>query len=220
MIEYAFPNYKIVQFAKAPLLGHVKTRMQPALSLRASVDLHRILTQHTVDMIARAQACPHELWVDSNLDHLFFRGLVAQSACQLEQQVAGDLGVKMAFAVQSSLSSCKGLILVGSDCPFIDEAYLRKALLSLEAGNEAVIGPANDGGYVLLGLTRYHPSMFKDIDWGTDKVFQQTSHQFEALGIELDILPTLSDIDEPEDLALLKQLPHTNVLSLFAEAVG
>lgn len=219
MIEYSFPNYKIIQFAKAPLLGHVKTRMQPALSLQGSVDLHRSLTQHTVNTIAQAHVCPHELWVDSNLDHIFFRDLVAQSACKLKKQEAGDLGVKMASAVQSSLSSCKGLVLVGSDCPFIDEGYLRKALLSLEAGNEAVIGPANDGGYVLLGLTRYHASMFACVDWGTEKVFQQTARQFEALGIELDVLSVLSDIDEPEDLRLLKNLPRTNALNLFLDTV-
>jgi len=218
MNEYSFPNYKIVQFAKAPLLGHVKTRMQPALCLQGSVDLHRLLTQHTVNTIAQARVCPHELWVDSNLDHPFFKDLVAQSACSLKPQVAGDLGVKMASAVQSSLPSCKGLVLVGSDCPFIDEGYLRKALLSLEAGNEAVIGPANDGGYVLLGLTQYHASMFTGIEWGTERVFQQTVRQFEVLGIELDVLPVLSDIDEPVDLVLLKKLPRTNVLSLFMES--
>jgi len=217
MIECSFPDYKIVQFAKAPLLGHVKTRMQPVLSLQGSVDLHCSLTQHTVNVIAQAHLCSHELWVDSNLDHPFFRDLVAQSGCILKKQVAGDLGVKMASAVQSSLPSCAGLVLVGSDCPFIDEAYLRKALLSLKAGNEAVIGPANDGGYVLMGLTQYHAALFAGIDWGSEKVFQQTVRQFEVLGLELDVLPVLSDIDEPEDLMLLKKLPRTNVLNMFVE---
>ena len=219
MIEYQFPDYRILQFAKAPLLGHVKTRMQPALSLQASVDLHRELTLHTVNTITRAQVCPHELWVGSNLDHPFFSDLVAQSHCSLKVQGPGDLGHKMASAVRDSLSSCKGVLLVGSDCPFIDEEYLHNAVRSLDAGSDAVIGPASDGGYVLLGLNQFHSLMFENIDWGTDKVFQQTCGQFKSLGVDLEILPKLSDIDEPEDLALLENLPATSVLNQFSRTV-
>ena len=219
MIEYQFPNYRILQFAKAPLLGHVKTRMQPTLSLQASVALHRALTLHTVGTITQAQVCPHELWVGSNLDHSFFSDLVAQSNCSLKLQVPGNLGYKMASAVQNSLSSCKGVVLVGSDCPFIDDEYLRSALRSLEAGSDAVVGPASDGGYVLLGLKQFHASMFTNIDWGTDKVLQQTRRQFKSLGIDLEVLTELSDIDEPADLALLQSLPATNAFNQFLSTV-
>ena len=88
---------------------------------------------------------------------------------------------------------------VGADCPTLDAGRLRKASMELEA-HDAVIHPAFDGGYALLGLRRYHPSLFESIEWSTSTVAAETIARISALGWSLHVGETLLDIDEPEDL--------------------
>ncbi len=202
---FEFPDYHFVQFAKAPLPGRVKTRLSGVLSEAQCVSLHKALTRHTAATLLASRLCPTELWAGSEPEHPFFKQLSENFGLPLYRQSEGDLGQRLFAATTAVLSRAKGVILVGSDCPQFDTAYLRRAVTALASGAEAVIGPARDGGYVLLGLSRPSPAPFTDIDWGTEKVLRQTCERLDTLAWQYAKLPALADIDRPEDLRYLHE---------------
>ena len=106
----------------------------------------------------------------------------------------------MRHAMDEGLTRYRKLVFIGADCPALDQAYLRQALALLAAGHPVVLGPADDGGYVLLGLGTAAPGLFGDIDWGTGLVLGQTLQRVQAAGLTPGLLPSLKDIDRPEDL--------------------
>jgi glycosyltransferase A (GT-A) superfamily protein (DUF2064 family) len=95
------------------------------------------------------------------------------------------------------------VIVVGSDCPGFDPAYLCAAAKVLGEGNDAVLGPAQDGGYVLIGLRRSHPGLFDGIGWGSATVAEAQRERFRSLGFNWRELPVRADVDRPEDLWML-----------------
>jgi rSAM/selenodomain-associated transferase 1 len=106
----------------------------------------------------------------------------------------------MAAALARALQRTDRAVLIGSDCPGYHSGYLKAALGAL-TDHDAVLGPAADGGYVLIGLSRYAPQLFAKMPWGTGKVLAQTRAALERLGWSWAELPTLTDLDRPEDLA-------------------
>jgi hypothetical protein len=122
----------------------------------------------------------------------------------LHLQQGDDLGERMARALSRAMPA----IVMGSDCPSLTPADLREAAAALDWGVDAVLGPARDGGYVLLGLRRIDASLFEGITWGTDTVLQETRSRLRSLGWRWHELPTRFDIDRPEDLRLLSPMPR------------
>ena len=108
----------------------------------------------------------------------------------------------MAFAVQSELPNHDALVLIGTDCPALTPAHLQAAAAELKQ-YDAVIYPAEDGGYVLLGLARPCPEVFTDVDWGGGQVFTQTMAKFAAAGTRVAVRETLWDVDVPADFRRL-----------------
>lgn len=188
---------RILVFAKAPVPGRVKTRLIPALGAEGAAQLAGEMLQHTL-YEAAASGLDFELcgepdageWGDLLPDAPFV------------WQGEGGLGERLARAAQRVLGEGANVLLIGADCPALDRTRLRIAAESLEH-HDAVIHPAADGGYVLLGLRRFHPSLFQDIAWSTASVAQQTLDRIAALGWSVHIGDTLADVDEPADLALV-----------------
>ena len=112
-----------------------------------------------------------------------------------------DLGERMYHGLASGLLTHDKVILVGSDCPFIDEAYIEQAVNALDSA-PVVLGPAEDGGYVLIGVTRVAWALFRGVSWGTEAVYGQTVAALEGLGWRYVQLAALPDIDRPQDLPL------------------
>lgn len=192
----------IAQLAKAPLLGKVKTRMQPFLSEAESVQLHQALTEYIVASLSGATACRYELWCSE--PHAFFDQLRKAYAIVLQQQVEGDLGGRLSAIAQRHAGN--PTILIGSDCPFIDTGLTEAIFSHLSTSHDLVIVPASDGGYVALGCRAFWPELFLGIDWGTARVYEQTVRVAERLGLHIITLPTSDDIDRPSDLPLLARL--------------
>ncbi len=111
-------------------------------------------------------------------------------------------------ALLLGLKSYSKVLVVGSDCPFIDEAYLQQALASLNQA-DVVLGPALDGGYVLIGAGRVHPEWFSGVKWGSAKVLAQTRERLESTGSNWRELEALTDIDRPEDLPCWRALQNS-----------
>lgn len=111
-------------------------------------------------------------------------------------------------AASRVLNAGRWPILVGTDCPLLDRSVVLQACAALEQGHEAVVGPAEDGGYVLLGLRRISPRLFTGIEWGGDRVLARTRETLEALGWCRRELDTLWDLDRPDDLRRYLALEH------------
>lgn len=189
-----------LQFAKAPRAGAVKTRLHRRLSPAAAADVARELTCRVA---AALRAIPAgwdaALCVDDTTD-AFLRELAAREGRAMRVQGDGDLGARMWRAVDAALAEYRAVIVVGSDCLGYDAAYLGQAATMLERGCEAVLGPALDGGYVLVGFSRLPPGVFAGVQWSTAAVLAQQRERLAALGLRWDELPVRADIDRPEDL--------------------
>lgn len=205
-----FNDAKILVFAKAPIPGQVKTRLINHLGKSGATKLHQKLVLKTLNTATQANLCPVELWCAPDSQHKFFTECSQRYSITLQTQRGADIGQRMAYAFamtlhaknQMSHGRYNKVLLIGCDCPDFTADYLLQALIQLEQGHDAVIGPALDGGYVLIGLQRYHPTIFQHIDWGTEKVTAQTYHRFEQLEYAWAELAKLRDIDRPQDLTI------------------
>ncbi len=196
---------RLLVFAKAPQAGRVKTRLIPALGADGAARLARWLLDHTLTEARAAGLGPVELCTDPDPHHPAWAAFSPLPDLTLSPQGGGDLGARMARAARRGLESEAAVILLGTDCP----ALTRDRLCRIAAGlrrSAAVLVPALDGGYVALGLTRFHPSLFQDIVWGGADVAETTCRRLQRLGLPFRRLAPLPDIDRPADL---RHLPTT-----------
>jgi len=193
---------RIVIFAKAPIAGAVKTRLIPALGAQGAARLaHRMLT-HTVAEAVAAGAGPVELCVSPSPIASVWQSVALSTNVSWSDQSHGDLGTRMARAVRRVTEAGESIVLIGTDCPQLDRSLLRAAASSLQH-YDATISPTTDGGYVLLGLRRYDPALFRDIVWSTPTVASETLSRLTQLGWTVQHNPIVRDIDQPDDLAYL-----------------
>jgi len=196
---------RVIVFARAPEPGKVKTRLIPVLGEGGAAALHRRLVAHSLRAARDATLGPVELWCDPDTRDTFFFDCEREFGVSLHAQGEGDLGARMERALGAALTRAARAILVGSDIPGLSAQYLRDAERMLLAGNDAVIGPAEDGGYVLIGVSRCDPRLFRGISWGGPEVLAQTRERFAALRWRSSELAVLRDVDRPEDLERLPQ---------------
>lgn len=204
-----FADSRILIFAKAPVAGEVKTRLHEVMDPERAARLHTHMLTALVDRVACAGFAPVDLLVTPAIDHPVFTELSQRFDVRLQLQSQGDLGARMAHAAERALLGVDKVVLLGVDCPGIDGDYLVDLLCRLSADCPVVLGPAEDGGYVALGLTRTDRRLFEDIDWGTGRVMSQTLDRLHELDWSYDSMPELWDVDRPVDLDRLKaSYPH------------
>ena len=202
-----FPSARILLFAKAPVPGQVKTRLIPALGAEGAARLHAVLLARTLALLDEADLAPLELHCAPDVDDPRLRALADKYGVRCLPQCDGDLGARLLTGSADALMRADAAVLIGCDCPELDAAYLQRALQALaDRRTDAVLGPAADGGYVLLGLRRAAPELFMDMPWGTDRVADATRARMAALGWRWTELPVLRDLDRPEDLAWYRTL--------------
>jgi rSAM/selenodomain-associated transferase 1 len=193
---------RILIFAKAPRPGLAKTRLVPALGAAGAARLAERMLIHTLEAARAANIGPVELCAEPVFSDPAWRGFELPPDMSVTAQGPGDLGARMARAAKRCIDRHEHLLLIGIDCPALDAQALRDAALMLET-HQAVMHPAHDGGYVLLGLAAYDASLFSDIPWSTPRVAALTHERLTALGWRNAIGRTLADIDEPADLERL-----------------
>ncbi len=188
---------RIVIFAKAPVPGRVKTRLIPLLGEAGAAQLARKMLADTATNSFSAGAANVELCATPHpADPSWVEQLPA--GVKLTDQGEGELGQRLERAAKRVVDSGERVLLIGTDCPGLDGARLAEAAFRLES-HDAVIYPAEDGGYVLIGLAVTDRSLFTDIAWSTDTVSATTIARIRALGWSLFVGDTLCDIDEPAD---------------------
>ncbi len=201
MSTKVFDNARVLIFAREPVSGEVKTRMQPHLSAAEALALHKALLTHVIGTVRNSNLCNLELWVSSNPRNEYFLSLC--NVNEIYEQAGDDLGARMAHAARSALHRASYVILLGSDCPSVDATYLQEALKLLQQGENIVFGPAEDGGYVMLGLRTVPDVLFEDMPWGSPEVMALTRQRLQAVGERWRELAYKWDVDTPEDLPKL-----------------
>lgn len=197
---------RIVIFAKAPVPGQAKTRLIPALGAEGAARLaHQMLLTTVEEAIAAGLAIP-ELCTTPHPFDPEWKPYLPPEGPRLTDQGDGDLGARLARAAKRVILTRERVLLIGTDCPALDRHRLRAAAEALDT-HDAVIHPAHDGGYALLGLRRFDPSLFSGVAWSSDTVAAATVERIEALGWSLHIGETLRDIDEPADLPATGAMP-------------
>jgi rSAM/selenodomain-associated transferase 1 len=188
-------------FAKAPRPGAVKTRLAKSLGDEAAARLYEAFLR---DLLERLQAvnAHRVLAFASESDAAYCTGLCG-SGYELTVQIGVDLGARMAaFFQQQFAAGARRVVLVGSDAPGLPVERIEKAFCELQY-RDVVIGPCNDGGYYLIAMRRLIDSAFCDIDWSTDRVFQQTINRLHERQVSHSVLDPWYDVDISRDLLRL-----------------
>ena len=203
------PDARLIVFAKAPVAGKAKTRLIPALGAGGAAALHSRLVTHTLTTVTSAAFCPVQLWCAPDTTHPFFDRCKNNFPITLHQQQGNDLGERMAHAINHNLQQGFISVIIGTDCPALTASDFEQVLTHLHSGTDIVLAPASDGGYVLMGLTRFSPVLFSEIRWGTDEVLATTHERIATLQWPLIELDTFQDIDRPQDLPEAERLLGT-----------
>ena len=199
---------RLVIFTRFPEPGQTKTRLIPVLGAEGAAELQREMTQHTLRWAKElVKAAPVRVEVrfeggdENEMKECFGEDIFY---CP---QGPGDLGCRMVRAFQDAFRiSVRHVVLVGADCPEITPRLVSDAFERL-ANNDLVLGPATDGGYYLIGLRSETPTLFDAMPWGTGEVFRETMRRAEGLALSTSVLIPLSDVDQPEDIAVWRRVP-------------
>lgn len=190
-----FENALII-FIKNPEEGKVKTRLAKTIGSSGALNIYKKLLNLTLQSALEIPVS-RQLWYSSYIDYEDEWG---QAHFGKFLQEGDDLGVRMkkAFA-QAFDEGFEKVVIIGSDCPDVTPEILQQAFSQLDE-KPVVIGPARDGGYYLLGMRYFIPSLFLDKNWSTKRVYSQTTETLNQLNVEFEVLPELNDIDTEEDL--------------------
>ncbi|MGP4844361.1 TIGR04282 family arsenosugar biosynthesis glycosyltransferase [Marinobacter sp. 1Y8] len=194
----------LIQFAKWPEPGRVKTRLAVALGDEGAMQAHIQLTCAVLANLA-ATDIPVSFWWDRAapastkpagpiLDRL------RNAEVPEHIQNGHSLGDRMRNAIEESLASAREVMIVGSDCPSVDPAHIQSAF-GLLANADVVLGPSDDGGFVLIGARRSLPQTLADVEWGTPMALEQTMEKLKAAGYSVVLAEPRWDVDEPDDWA-------------------
>jgi rSAM/selenodomain-associated transferase 1 len=195
----------LIVFARAPEPGRVKTRLAPLLGEEGAARLHARLVERTLKTARASGIGAVDLYCSPGANDVFFARMKKRFGVSLKSQGRGDVGDRMYRAFKQALRRHPHAVLIGSDCPALRPADLRAAARILRAGADAVIAPAEDGGYPLIGLRRASRRLFDGIPWGGREVLAQTRRRLKALRWNWEELRTLWDVDRPEDVLRLRR---------------
>jgi hypothetical protein len=212
---------RLIIFTRYPEPGKTKTRLIPALGSQGAADLHRQMTEHALSRLKPLKLRRRvsiEICYDGGNEHLLKEWLGPGIA--LRPQGGNGLGERMARAFRETFAEgAEKVVLVGTDCPGLNAAIAEKALRALSR-SDVVLGPANDGGYYLIGLKRAIPQLFEGISWGAPKVLEQTLKIANDLGLSTALVDTLDDVDRVEDLHIWENEKGPQTTSSLARRIS
>jgi rSAM/selenodomain-associated transferase 1 len=200
------PDTHIIIFAKAPLAGFAKTRLIPVLGESGAAELAQRLFYQAIEQALAAGLGSVELCMTPGPDDPCWKAFKLADSLLLSSQGEGGLGERMARASERALQQNNAVLLMGTDCPGLTSSVLQQAASMLKHYDSCMV-PVSDGGYALLGLTRFDDALFWDIPWSTSQVSCLTRERIQSLNWTLAELEELHDIDEADDL---KFLPEEN----------
>ena len=191
--------------ARWPAPGRCKRRLSGGLGPARAARIQQVLTAHTLAVASQLQGVEVVVATDGVGPRAARRWLGAPAGLRWVGQGRGSLGVRMQRQINRAIrEGARSVVLIGSDLPQLEHADLAAGFACLGAaagdGCDLVLGPADDGGYWLIGLHRSQPSLFSGIHWGSDRVMGCTVERAEGLGLDVGLLATRRDLDWPKDL--------------------
>ena len=199
---------KLIVFTRYPKPGTTKTRLAKALGDFEAAAIQKKLTEYTILQVAKLMTLypvSVSIYFDGGSREKIKKWL--GPGYSYRDQGGGDLGQRMANAFAEAFKrNYKKIVIIGTDCPYLKAGHMKQAFDSLRQ-KDLALGPATDGGYYLIGLSRNEKSLFKNISWGTDAVLAETLNIAAERGLSIDLLDTLSDVDRPEDLKHINNYP-------------
>lgn len=194
----------IVMFSKATEPGKVKTRLTSHMSDLEAAFFHEAFVLDTLDSLSALNNSDRYLACHPDKEHSFFKELEESFDIKPFNQRGEDLGKRMKNAfLYLRGEGHKEIVIIGSDSPTLPVEILNEAFQRLKK-DELVIGPSLDGGYYLIGISGNVPDLFSGIDWGTDKVFEETLKKAKDSGLDFSVLPFWYDIDTIKELRFMK----------------
>ncbi|MBI4837916.1 MAG: TIGR04282 family arsenosugar biosynthesis glycosyltransferase [Nitrospirae bacterium] len=195
----------LIIFAKTPVLGKVKTRLQPDISQEEGLKIYKSFVKEITSRCAKLKGVDKFLGCAPTLDDDFLRGLAGRHKFEMFNQRGADLGSRILNAFKDHLGKgYKKVVIIGTDSPTIPPEFIKKAFTALD-GNDFVLGPCCDGGYYLVGAKKIFPKVFKNIPWDTGEVLVKTIDKLYASRIKFFLLPFWYDVDTAKDLRFLKK---------------
>ena len=183
----------LIIFIKNIEKGKVKTRLAATVGDDKALQIYQALLGHTRKVASEVGAIRY-LFYSSHLE----KDEWPEKDFEKHVQTGDDLGIRMANGFKKVFEKNKNVVIIGSDCASLNSNILKRAF-TLLTKTDFVVGPAQDGGYYLLGMNEYEPSVFENIEWSTESVFSKTIENIELLNKKYALLPVLSDIDYEED---------------------
>ena len=222
MVDVSRETARLCIFARAPQPGRVKTRLAESLGTATALSAYETLVTNTLAQVCGDERFETEFWIagnsadtssyvasdmqiDAAIDQTardVISTWVMQFDLTVRLQTGADLGLRMATALRECLADGRDGIVIGTDCPEIDAAYVAQGFAALHH-SDLVLGPAEDGGYGLVGIgcrsVASLDAVFEDISWGTDEVLAQTLDRAEQCGLSVCQLATIWDVDSAAD---------------------
>jgi rSAM/selenodomain-associated transferase 1 len=190
-------------FTKVPSSHEVKTRLASVLDANERADLHRAFVSDVLTTCREIGEVRPELWVAGDLDDPFVHEISAGLDLPVSAQASGDLGRRMAFALEDMVTREGRGLIVGTDAPTLPTSILNRAVTIL-GRVDVVLGPSADGGFYLVGARGQVPPIFEDIRYSTPHALADTLEAASRAPMEVSLLPPWYDVDTPWDLALLR----------------
>lgn len=203
----------LIIFTRAPVPGQTKTRLIPSLGAKGAATLHTRLLLNTLQEASCSSFSAIQLWCSPVIEHPVFDSCAETFSTSFHLQAGDDLGVRMYNALENALKEFSFAVIVGSDCPDLNTEILNQAYTALADGQDAVLGPCEDGGYYLIGSRHAEYDIFMDIDWGSETVAETTRKKFRALGWSWLETERLWDVDTMQDIQRLEIIRPGFVLS-------
>lgn len=194
----------IVLFAKAPLAGMAKTRLQPFITPENSARLQEALIKDSILIMSKNNNSEKFVYFWPEEKKYIFENIIANLPIQLYCQYGMNLGEKMDNSFHDLFK--KGfykIVIIGVDSPTLPTEYINKAFEELNR-SDMVIGPSTDGGYYLIGFKKKNRPVFTSVEWGSEKVLSQTGDLIKKHGLTFSLLPIHYDIDTIENLRFLR----------------
>ena len=188
---------------KVPRAGYVKTRLVPPLTPEEAAELNVCFLRDTAEAIQQAcvsNAAGVAVYTPVGFEAAYDN--ILPSEFQLLPQRGDGFGERLAFAAEDLFRCGFGSVcLIDSDSPTVrSDVYVQAIALLAQPNDSVVLGPSDDGGYYLIGLKKFHRSLFERIDWSTERVLKQTRNRAEELSLEISLLPNGYDVDDRASL--------------------
>ena len=202
----------LIVFTRYPEAGKVKTRLIPAVGAVEAANLHSQMTEYTLSQVRKLcdrEPISIEVHFDGSKVHQAIQEWLGSDLIY-KPQSSGDLGSRIVHSLCGAFEDgVAHVVIIGTDCPGLNPELMKQAFHSL-LSCDLVIGPAIDGGYYLIGLRQFIPKLFYGISWGTAEVLKQTIEIAKRLELSVAYLPSLADVDRPEDLSVWEEIQQAS----------